>query len=202
MKMCQRTILCFLILISIVDGKKIFKQLKDKNVLKSAAMMAGGVALSEMSWGQIDSEFSYLEQRVALLEEVYHNEISEGMEEIQILQSSIYPIFAVFILASLTGIIILSRKINKDDLVGFLAKASRIPEYLHRIRSSNVFANNQNSPTATAPYIHPNHHEMLPHRSNPYFNGFSGHQMANEPIINPSVSRNNATLEQGDHGGR
>ena len=43
-------------------------------------MVSGAVALSEMSWQQIDSEFTYLEQRVASLEEVYHNEISEGME--------------------------------------------------------------------------------------------------------------------------
>ena len=108
----------------------------------------------------------------------------------------------MFILGSLIGIIILSRKINKDDLVSFLAKASRIPEYLNRIRSSNVFGHNQNAPTA--PYIHSNHHEILPHRSNPYFNnGYSVPQMVNEPIIPPSVSRNNATLEQGDpHGGR
>ena len=198
MKTCQRTVLCFLVLISMVDGKKIYKQLKDKSVIKSALMLAGGAALSSQSWGEIDQTFSHLEQRVALLEEVYHNEISEGLEEIQILQSSIYPIFAVFILASLTGIIVLFKKVNKDDLVSFLSKASRVPEYLHRIRSSNVFTNNQNAPTA--PYLPHNHPEILTHRSNPYFNGYSV-PLANEPIMNPSVSRNNATVEQADHHG-
>ena len=62
MKMYQGTILCFIILISLVDCKKIFKQLKNKDFLKTAGMVSGAVALSEMSWGQIDSEFSYLEQ--------------------------------------------------------------------------------------------------------------------------------------------
>ena len=80
MKMYQGTILCFILLISLVECKKIFKQLKNKDFLKTAGMVSGAVALSEMSWQQIDSEFTYLEQRVASLEEVYHNEISEGME--------------------------------------------------------------------------------------------------------------------------
>jgi len=181
-----------------VSSKKIFKQLKNKDFLKSAAVMGSGVMLSELSWGQIDSEFSYLEQRVASLEEIYHDEISETMEQIHIIQNSVYPIFGIFILGTVIGIVILSRKINKDDLVSFLAKASRIPEYLNRIRSSNIFAHNQNTPTA--PYLHSNH-EILPHRSNPYFNnGFSVPQMTNEPIMPSSVPRNNATLEQGNHG--
>ena len=164
--MYKGTILCFTILISLVSNKKIFKSLKNKEILKSAAVMGSGIMLSELSWGQIDSEFSFLEQRVASLEELYHDEISGTMDQIYIIQNSVYPIFSIFILGAVIGIVILSRKIHKDDLVGFLAKASRIPEYLNRIRSSNIFAHNQNTPSA--PYLQS--HEILPHRQNPYFN--------------------------------
>ena len=94
MKIYQIIVLCFLVMMGMVGGKKIYKQLQDKSVIKSALMLGGGAALSSQSWGQIDQTFSHLEQRVALLEEIYHSEISDGLEEIQIMQSSIYPILA------------------------------------------------------------------------------------------------------------
>ena len=195
--MYRGTILCFTILISLVNTKTIFKNLKNKQILQSAAAMGSGIMLSELSWSDIDSEFSYLEARVASLEELYHDEISETMNQIHIIHNSVYPIFSIFILGAVIGIVILSRKIHKDDLVGFLAKASRIPEYLNRIRNSNIFTQNQNTPSA--PY--PQNHEILPHRQNPYFNnGYPIPQMTNEPIMPPSMPRNNATLEQGNHG--
>ena len=192
MKMYQIIVFCSLVMMGMVSGKKIYKQLQDKSVIKSALMLGGGAALSSQSWGQIDQTFLHLEQRVALLEEIYHNEISDGLEEIQIMQSSIYPIFGVFILASMIGIIILFKKVNKDDLVSFLSRAAKIPDYLHRIRSSNVFSNNQNAPP-TAPYLSHslhNHPEILSHRTNPYFNGYS------ESMMNPAGGRNNAQVEQ------
>ena len=191
MKIYQIIVFCSLIMIGMTSGKKLYKNLQDKSVLKSALMLGGGAALSSQSWGQIDQTFSHLEQRVGLLEEMYHGEVSDALEEVQIMQSSIYPIFGVFILASMIGIVILFKKVNKDDLVSFLGRAAKIPDYLHRIRSSNVFQNNNASPSA--PYLSHNiHPEMLNHRTNPYYNGYP------EPMINQAMARNNPPVEQPD----
>ena len=194
MKIYQIIVLCSLIVIGMTSGKKLYKNLQDKSVLKSALMVGGGAALSSQSWGQIDQTFSHLEQRVGMLEQIYHDEISDGLEQIQIMQSSIYPIFGVLILASIIGIVILFKKVNKDDLVSFLGRAAKIPDYLHRIRTSNVFQNNNASPSA--PYLsHSIHPEILNHRANPYYNGYP------EPMMNPAMARNNAPVEQPDpHG--
>ena len=192
MKIYQIIAFCSLVMMGMTGGKKLYKNLQDKSVLKSALMLGGGAALSSQSWGQIDQTFSHLEQRVGLLEEIYHGEVSDALEEVQIMQSSIYPIFGVLILASMIGIVILFKKVNKDDLVSFLGRAAKIPDYLHRIRSSNVFQNNHNA-SPTAPYLsHSIHPEILSHRTNPYFNGYP------EPMMNPAMARNNPPVEQPD----
>ena len=150
-----------------------------------------------MSWGQISDEFSYLEQRVGTLEELYHEKISKTMDQIHVIQNSVYPIFSIFIIGAIIGLVVLSKRIQKDDQAGFLARVSRIPEYLNRIRSSNIFAPNHATPSA--PY-HQNH-DIIPHRQNPYFNnGYPMQQMANNPILSAPVTQNNATLESGTHG--
>ena len=191
MKIYQIMVLCSLIVSGMTNGKKLYKNFQDKSVLKSALMVGGGAALSSQSWGQIDQTFSHLEQRVGMLEQIYHEEISDGLDQIQVMQSSIYPIFGILILSSIIGIAILFKKLNKDDLASFLGRAAKIPDYIHRLRSSNLFQTNNASPSA--PYLSHNiHPEMLNHRANPYYNGYP------EPMINQAMARNNAPVEQAD----
>ena len=195
--MYKKVILCCVILLSLTNGKKIFKALKNKDFIKNAAVMGTGVVLSDLSWGQISDEFSYLEQRVGTLEEIYHEKISPTMDKIHVIQNSVYPIFSIFIIGAIIGLVLISKRIQKDDLSQFLARISRIPEYLNRIRASNIFANNHAPPSA--PYLQ--NHDIIPHRQNPYFNNaFPMQQMANNPILPAPASQNNVTLESGTHG--
>ena len=176
----------------IISGttKKLYKNLQNKSVLKGALMLGTGVALSEQSWGQIDQSFAHLEGRVSMLEQIYNEDISNGLDQIKVMQSSIYPIFGILILCSIIGIAILFKKLNKDDLASFLNRASKIPDYIHRIRSSNLFQSNNTHPTA--PYHHNIHAEMINHnpRANPYYNGF--------PEPNQNMARNNGPVQNAD----
>ena len=102
--------------------------------------MAGGVVLSDLSWDGISNEFSYLEARVSTLEQVYHEKIAPTVDEINLIQSSVYPIFAIFIIASLIGLVFVGKKSQKR---GHVTDAS--PHFSHpRVSKSN----------SLKPYVH------------------------------------------------
>ena len=171
--------------------KKLYKNLQSKSALKGALMLGTRMALSEQSWSQIDQSFAHLEGRVSLLEQIYNEDISNGLDQIQVMQSSIYPIFGILILCSIIGIGILFKKLNRDDLASFLNRASKIPDYIQRIRSSNLFQTN--NPHPTAPYHHNVHAEMMNHnpRANPYYNNGFLEQ-------NQNMARNNGPVQNAD----
>ena len=75
--------------------------------------MGSGVVLSDLSWDGISTEFSYLEARVSTLEQLYHEKITPTVDEINLIQSSVYPIFAIFIITALIGLIFLGKKVKK-----------------------------------------------------------------------------------------
>ena len=177
----------YVIFFTLADCKKIFKNFKNKNLLKNAGMIAGTVALGELSWSGISDEFNYLEARVSALESMYHDEIHPMVEEISLIQSSVYPIFAIFIIFSLIGVIFLGKKIKREDFPAMLSRLARVPEYLNRLRSNPLFSHNQTQ--ASAPFYPGS--EFAQQRQNPYYNNpIPLPPMANNPIIAGNAQQN------------
>ena len=185
--MDRNAFLLYVILFALTDCKKIFKNFKNKNLVKNAGMIAGAVALGELSWSGISDEFNYLDARVSTLESLYHDEINPMVGEINRIQSSVYPIFAIFIIFALIGVIFLGKKIKKEDMPAMLARLSRVPEYLNRLRSNPLFSPNQAQ--ASAPFFPGS--DFAQQRQNPYYNNPTPlPPMANNPIIAGNAQQN------------
>ena len=131
------------------------------------------------------------------LESLYHDKINPTVEEINLIQSSVYPIFAIFIISALVGLIFLGKKFKKEDMSQMLVRLSRIPEYLNRIRSSPIFTPNQAQPSA--PFFH--NPDFTPQRQNPYYNNsIPIPSMTNNSIMTGTAPQNGTSMDAIVHG--
>ena len=164
----------------IVQAKsKLFKKV-NKDVLKSAGLLGAGTLISELSWSQIDQEFQILEARLSALEQIYEEDVSQAIDFMQDVQNSLYPVYGIILTACFVGTVILFRRIKKDDMITFLGKAAKVPDYLSRLKNSGIFSHG-NMPMPSAPYINPIHPQNYGNVPYP----------VHEPMLNPHPQRNN-----------
>ena len=165
---------------------KLFKKGLNKDMVKSMGLVGAGTLISELSWSQIDQEFQILESRITALEEIYEEEVLGAIDFMQNVQNSLYPVYGLILISCFVGVVILFRRVKKDDMITFLGKIAKIPDYVSRLKNSEMFSHGNMSPSA--PYIHSiqNHANQ---RNGPYYG--NAPYPTHDPMLNQHPPRNN-----------